>query len=872
MEETALPTYFGEWLKSRRKELDLTQAELARRAGCSTPALRKIESGERRPSKQLAGLLAKSLEIPIEEQTTFVKVARGELNIERLYPLSNAHPSIYRPTPIPSPPPGNLPRLLTPFIGRELELNTLSQLLRDPQCRLLTIVGPGGIGKTRLAIEISCRHKDLFPDGIWFVPLAPLNSTDYLIPAIADAMDFKCHGLTNPRNNLIDHLRDKQTLLVLDNTEHLLDGVELFAEILEKSPQIKLLITSRERLNLLSEWVFEIQGLPVPPSDQLEHFEEYSSVELFLQSARRMRADYELLDKERVWVARICQIMEGMPLGIEMAAAWVGLLSCEEIAKEIERNIDFLKVSMRDLPERHRSLRAVLDHSWNLLNSEEKAILSRLSVFRGSFRREAAEDICGASLAILSSLKDKSLLRRTDQGRYYLHELIQQYAALRLAEDAWEVERLKDRHAFYFAGRLSVWEKALKSSKQTDTLLEMAHEIDNLRQAWLRLVTCCIVDCDEGNLRIPSLFHSSLFSLSLFFEMRCRNREAISLFGESIEILKNARGAFESPEDKWFYETILGHITAYLGLHHVYVQEFPKASELLEEAMGLLENSMARLEKAQAQIMLAWIFHVQGQIQKSIILLKETLVILQEEGDTWWYALAITNLAWAYLYLGNCQEAGELSQIGFQLAEPGDLRLGIPIRGGLARVSCLQNDYAGAEQLLKENLDLSFQLGFKRQTAFCYLDLGLVALATDRIELADMNFQECVNLLSGFGDSHNLALSLVYSGKCLIARGEIEAARDKFRKVIQIGQSLDIFYLVYWGLVNLARSFIIEGQTERALEMALVLRQYSVEVKVAQDDGAGLMVDLQDRLSPEQVAMAADRIEDRTIESLLDII
>ena len=292
--------------------------------------------------------------------------------MERLASLARTPSRDSQPAVKSSPIPGNLPRALTPFIGREPELSALGQLLRDPQCSLLTIVGPGGIGKTRLAIEAANQSKDLFPDGVWFVPLAALNSPALLVPAIADALNFRFQDPADPQAQLLRYLCEKRALLVLDNAEHLLDGVGLFTEILKACPQVKLLVTSRERLNLLSEWVFEIQGLPVPPSDQVEQFEAYSSVALFLQSARRVQAGFELREEERRWVLKICQIMEGMPLGIELAAAWVGLLSCEEIAKEIERNLDFLTVSMRDLPERHRSLRATLDHSWNLLNAEEK--------------------------------------------------------------------------------------------------------------------------------------------------------------------------------------------------------------------------------------------------------------------------------------------------------------------------------------------------------------------------------------------------------------------------------------------------------------------------------------------------------------------
>jgi transcriptional regulator with XRE-family HTH domain len=380
--EEDLPLHFGEWLKRRRQELDLTQDQLAMRASCSVFTIRKMESGERHPSRQLAKMLTGALEIPEERQDNFIKAARGELSVERL-----ASP-VRVPVREPQPPlqagsaATNLPRSLTPFIGREPELDALWQLLQDPQCSLLTVVGAGGIGKTRLAVEAARHAQDLFPAGVWFVPLAALKSPALLVPAIADALHFKFQGPTHPQIQLLRYLCDKQVLLILDNAEHLLEGVGLFAEILSACPGVKLLVTSRERLNLLSEWVFEIQGLPAPAGDEVEAFESYSAVALFLQSARRAQAGFELREEDRRWVRQICHTMEGMPLGIELSAAWVGLLSCEKIAREIERNLDFLTISMRDLPERHRSLRGTLDHSWNLLNDEEQSILSRLSVFK----------------------------------------------------------------------------------------------------------------------------------------------------------------------------------------------------------------------------------------------------------------------------------------------------------------------------------------------------------------------------------------------------------------------------------------------------------------------------------------------------------
>jgi transcriptional regulator with XRE-family HTH domain len=408
------PVFFGEWLKTRRKSLDLTQTELAERAGCSISALRKIESGERRPSKQLARLLAKSLDNPIEDLGIFVRVARGELNLERLSsPLSS--PILdSRSSPQPLTPAINLPVMPTPLIGREPELAGLGNLMDDPQCRLLTLVGPGGIGKTHLALEVACRHQDLFPERACFVSLASLSSPTYLVPAIADALGFSFQGQVEPRLQLNNYLRSKEMLLVLDNAEHLLDGVDLFVELLEDAPGVKLLVTSRERLNLQGEWVFEIQGLPVPISLKDAHAEEYSSVGLFVESARRAKVSFEVRAEEWPDVVRICQMVEGMPLGVELAAAWVPVLTCNEIAQEIESSLDFLTTSMRDVPRRQRSLRATFNHSWRLLSADERDLLSRLAIFQGGFQRETAEQVklCRTGIAISIWLCCETVKRR----------------------------------------------------------------------------------------------------------------------------------------------------------------------------------------------------------------------------------------------------------------------------------------------------------------------------------------------------------------------------------------------------------------------------------------------------------------------------
>jgi tetratricopeptide (TPR) repeat protein len=519
--------------------------------------------------------------------------------------------------------------------------------------------------------------------------------------------------------------------------------------------------------------------------------------------------------------------------------------------------------------DRHRSLRATLDHSWNLLNPEEKLVLSRLAVFRGRFRRRSAEAVCGGNLAILSSLKNKSLLRSTDPGLYDLHELIHQYAALRLAEDAGEEERVKDRHAIYYAQRLIEWERALKGSRQVETLAEMAQEIEDLRQAWQRMVTCCDFDCEENTLFSLGQFYSSIFSLSLFYELRCRYWEAVSLFGQAAEILKATRQATARHKDIQRFDSVLGLIIAYLG-HHQYLMHYVQASESLEAALGLLENDPSKVAKARAQIIKAWICQAQGKYNKAAELFQESAVVFQEANDDWWYTLSLSMLAMVNIGLGNINESIALFQESLPRIEAGDLYLGVHTRIGLGYAHYFLNNYSEAEHFLKVGLELSYQLGNKRQTAYIQRLLGQIALASGQLEQAEKYFQESVNQLTDYGESPDLAIVLVYLGKCLSARQEAEAARKKFQEAIHIGQAFNIFYLIFWGLVNLARISIDEGQAEKAFETALILQQYTVEPKVAQDDFHHLLADAQTRLSPQQVGAAINRTKGKLIESLLD--
>jgi predicted ATPase/DNA-binding XRE family transcriptional regulator len=403
---------FGKWLKRRRRQLGLTQQALADCASCSVITIRKFESDARRPSRQLAELLADCLAFPPDERQFFIEFARGTARSDR--PV------------IPQRPAGvetayALPQPQTEFIGREEELKRIFDLLSDPACHLLTLVGPGGIGKTRLALAAAETFTETKAHKVVFVPLSGVAQPGLIPQAIAYHLGFSLNGPEDPAVQLSRYLSDKQRLLVLDNFEHLLEGAEVIAIWLGQAPQVKILATSRERLNLVEEWLYPVHGF--------SNAEQGAA--LFVQSARRLRPDFALTGQENA-VADICQLVGGMPLAIELAAGWSVLLSAEQIADQLRKGFDFLSTSLRNVPQRHRSLRRLFDQTWQLLDAPGQAILMRLSVFRGGFALEQAALVAGASLAGLLDLVNKSLLDASYKGRFDLHELTRQYAVEKL--------------------------------------------------------------------------------------------------------------------------------------------------------------------------------------------------------------------------------------------------------------------------------------------------------------------------------------------------------------------------------------------------------------------------------------------------------
>ena len=378
----------------------------------------------------------------------------------------------------------NFPIVTPTFVGREQEIEQLSHLLLSYEDRLISIIGPGGIGKTRLVIQSASQNTKYFPDGVYFISLASIQDPDFIPILIADALKFTFFGPSDHMEQLAKYLHRRSVLLVIDNFEHLrVEGAKILAFLLARTHHLKIMLTSRERLNMISETILEVHGLPVPGIATQENAENFSSIKLFVNNAQKTFPRFSYQNNIEA-IIRICHLVDGNPLGILLASSWVRVFNCFEIATEIKNNIDFLTTSATDIDPRHRSLRAVFDNSWKLLSQEERLILRKLSIFQAPFTPRAAQNICDATPLLLSIFTDKSLLNHLQEDRFELLATFHQYAFAKLGEDNDELVATKVKFCEFYATLIAQKHLELNSPIQREHLSDMHPEMENIRTAW----------------------------------------------------------------------------------------------------------------------------------------------------------------------------------------------------------------------------------------------------------------------------------------------------------------------------------------------------------------------------------------------------
>ena len=854
---------FGEWLRQQRSLRRLTREEFAKRVGCSVSALRKIEDGERRPSAQIAELMANCLEIPPGNRSTFVRVARGELSADRLLPeaapVSNAGISS---------PKGNIPIFPTPLIGREREVEQLSQLLRDPQCRLLTLVGPGGIGKTRLAIESASHMQDFFADGVHWVPFASANSTRFIVPVIADSIGFAFHHASHadPKIQLFGYLKEKQVLLLTDNLEQLLiePGIEILAELLECAPQVKLLATSRQSLGLQGEWVFEVQGLPVPQGQQTRGSAPDTSIELFLQRARRAHVGYNFTIQDYPSILRICQLLEGMPLAIELAAAWVRTLPCDEIAREIERGLDFLSLSARDVPARHRSMRAVFAHSWRLLTADEQGVLLRLSVFQGGFRREAAEQVAEASLPVLSTLVTKSLIRRSSAGRYDLHDLIRQFAAEHFAERPQEQRATQACHGRYYLTYFGQADGPLRSSAQPETLAELTAEMDNFRAAWDWAVMHAEFALIEQTMR-------TFFRL---YDTRGWFQEGLDMLDRAVSALEMAYG--RSPQERTD-QVALGHLLATRSWLAYRLADYKQAQKMLDRSLEVLRPLNEPRVLVESITYLGRVMEMTGNYARALELYSEGLEMATAIGDRWFRAVCLT-LHTALLGITLNMVEPEITHKRLQsvvvdwrvIGDPRLVALGLDF---LSRSARRLGRYDEARAALEENAALNSSIGFGWGLGTAYRGLGILAQAQGEHQQAVDMFRKSLGTFTELGGSWYVARVLAEMGWSIHALGNESEAGRVWRQALRLATDIHGIPVALEALTGFASLQAKQGDLEHALELLRIVSNHPASLQETKNRADRLRAELEAQLPSTQIeaiqARAAEKTFDAVVEELL---
>jgi predicted ATPase/DNA-binding CsgD family transcriptional regulator len=592
-----------------------------------------------------------------------------------------------------------------PFLGRAQSLADLNARLANPDCRLLTLIGTGGSGKTRLAIQVAEAAQTLFPHGVYFVGLQPLSSGELLVPTIARTLGISFYGSMPPEQQLYERLHDKSLLLVLDNFEHLLDKAPLVSELLANAPHVKLLVTSREMLNLQEEWLYPLKGMQTPLSSYSSQLQDYEAVQFFLYHARRMQPNFSLEDNLEA-VVRICQVAEGLPLALELAATWLKGLLADQIAAEMQHNLDFLTTTVRNVEERHRSMRATFDQSWKLLSKDERLAFAKLSVFRGGFDHEAAEQVTGASLQMLMALVEKSLIQTVTSVQFGIHELLRQYGAEKLDKDG-ETQATLAKHSHYYAQRMRRYDSALKQPEQLKAIRGIEDDFENIRQAW---------NWSAQNQIVANL-HAMLDGLYLFGYLRSRYREITGLFEQGLE---------ECITDTALLGRLLARRWGYL--HWVYQEDYEKPFALIEQAYQIASAANNQFEMAFCDLAKAFALIGMHRYADALPPLEKSRELFNAVDDPYYMSWALHRLGYCYYNLNEPEKANKYTEQSLALARITNNRATLVTCLLNLGSHCLKNSqYIKGRNYIEESLQVATEAGHQGQTAHALSLLALCA-------------------------------------------------------------------------------------------------------------------------------------------------
>ena len=776
--------------------------------------------------------------------------------------LSSGHgPAEARPEPVSSLPRHNLPSPSTPFVHRGKEVDELCQLLAGaPANRLITLIGPGGIGKTRLAIEAAGSVVDAFSQGVYYVSLAPVDTSEYIVPSLAESLDFHFYGSEEPRQQLINYLATRNMLLLLDNFEHLLDGAGLLSDMLGAAPALKILVTSRERLHLTHEMVYTLGSMAYPDWDGTStaptaaEIAGYDAVKLLLLRARLARPGLEPEEDDLRQMARICRLVQGMPLAIILAAGWLEMLSFEEIGDEISKSLDFLESEMRDLPARQQSVRAAFDYSWQQLGPEEREVFCKLAVFRGGFTRQAAHAITGTGLRALRTLANKSLIATSRPDRYEIHELLRQFAeekleAMRDADGTAAAEKTHEAHSTYYLKALAEREADVKGRRQLEALNEIEADLENVRGAW----NWAIAREDWTGIK------KAMECLHLFFDIRSRFQEGADFFRLARERLsKDESGQYLGPvlarqailqarfksADEQIGQDLQRSLTiahelsnrpeiafSYLAIGYynsTVINDFSLGLPFFEKSLEQYKILGDRYFETRA---LHRIGYCHTNMSNYIFFTRKSLDLAREIGSQDDEALTLSNLGSAQFIEGNYAIAEKyfLQTIALhkELGDREGLVLGhVTAQLGLAYF--IKGDMDKARLLAEESLAIAEDIGFINTQAYALALLALQATVTGDHALAERYGHRSRSLPSNpFGVFQaEWALSITY---CSL--GKYKTARHHLVEALRVPVSFGWPGTMTWLLPVAAVLLAQEGQEKRAVELLALAASHPLSPK-----------------------------------------
>lgn len=736
---------FGEWLRHRRRELDLTQEELARQTGCARITIRKIEADQMHPSKQLSELLREHLGIPAGEREDFIHFARGRESAKPVAVIVPRH---------------NLPIPVSSFIGREREIAEVKRLIESS--RLITLTGAGGSGKTRLALQVAGQVLDQFPEGVWFISFAPLSEPTLVQQTIASALKVRENPSQPLIQTLADYLHSKKLLLLFDNCEHLIAECAQTAErLLQACPQLHIMVTSREALSIAGEEQYYVPTLSLPEvkgTTSLEKLMRSEAVRLFIERAKAIKPDFTLTGKNAEVVIQICQHLDGMPLALELAAAQVKGLSVEQIAGHLDDRFHLLTGGSRTALPRQRTLLATIDWSYKLLSEEERIVLRRLAVFVGGWTLEAAEAVCGfgegssldQTLNLQLRLIDKSLVVPETEGgepRYRMLETIRQYAQEKL-EETGEAGKVRAKHLDFFLAWGEQAGLGFRGREYRRWLDRMDKERDNLRSALGYAINS---GQSESALRLVG---------ATFWVWWIR--------GPWSEGQRWAETALARSSDE--HTAAKARVLIALGIFNCMRSDILEGCKWSEQSIAIWRKLEDKWWQALSISLLGY-FLINRQA--AFDLLREGLWLAREVDDKWLLATCLLSLGVSELRQGNPSEARTRFEESLGLIQAlGDHMMRQDVIKGLGEVAATEKDYPRALRWYEEGLVLAHEIGDIDSIINLGFCTGYVFQCCGDNDQAAHLFRESLQVAVRSGEKYSLLRALAGLGVVAQARGD----------------------------------------------------------------------------------------------------